>query len=96
MKKIETADFNRKFPPKIKRINPDNNKVKVFKSIFKICKDNTWIVYCVNMKRLFKILAYLNKLMLPSLTKRRLDPVKASKLQLALIGWRYYITKNSL
>ena len=40
-KEIETADFNRKFPPKIKRINPDNNKVKVFKSIFKICKDNT-------------------------------------------------------
>jgi hypothetical protein len=48
------------------------------------------------MKRLFKILAYLNKLILPSLTKRRLDPVKANKLQLALIGWRYYITKNSL
>jgi len=48
------------------------------------------------MKKLFKILAYLNKLLLPSMTKRRLDPIKASKIQLLLIGWRYYITKNSL
>lgn len=48
------------------------------------------------MKRLFKILAYLNKLILPSLTKKGLDPIKASKFQLALIGWRYYITINSL
>ncbi|MBT5011942.1 MAG: SsrA-binding protein [Flavobacteriaceae bacterium] len=48
------------------------------------------------MKNLFKILAYLNKLILPSMTKRRLDPIKASKIQQLLIGWRYYITKNSL
>ncbi|MDG1830333.1 MAG: SsrA-binding protein [Flavobacteriaceae bacterium] len=48
------------------------------------------------MKNLFKILAYLNKLILPSMTKRRLDPIKASKIQRLLIGWRYYITKNSL
>ncbi|MAU64345.1 MAG: SsrA-binding protein [Flavobacteriaceae bacterium] len=48
------------------------------------------------MKILFKILAYLNKLILPSMTKKRLDPINASKIQLLLIGWRYYITKNSL
>jgi len=48
------------------------------------------------MKKIFEILAYLNKLILPSMTKRRLDPIKASKIQLLLIGWRYYITKNSL
>ena len=48
------------------------------------------------MKKIFKILAYLNKLILPSMTKRRLDPIKAAKIQLLLIGWRYYITKNSL
>jgi len=48
------------------------------------------------MKKIFKILAYLNKLILPSMTKRRLDPIKASKIQLLLIGWRYYVTKNSL
>ena len=48
------------------------------------------------MKGIFQILAYLNKLILPSLTKKGLDPVKASKFQLVLIGWRYYITKSSL
>jgi|TARA_B110000259_G_C13929912_1_gene368475 hypothetical protein len=48
------------------------------------------------MKKIFKILAKINKLILPSMTKRRLDPVKASKVQLALIGWRYYVTKNGL
>tara|TARA_B100001250_G_scaffold215462_1_gene184879 strand:- start:446 stop:595 length:150 start_codon:yes stop_codon:yes gene_type:complete len=48
------------------------------------------------MKQIFKIIAHLNKLLLPSMTKRRLDPIKASKTQLLLIGWRYYITKNSL
>ena len=48
------------------------------------------------MKKIFKILAKINKLILPSMTKRRLDPVKASKFQLLIIGWRYYVTKNSL
>ena len=48
------------------------------------------------MKKLFQNLAYLNKLILPSLTKKGLDPVKASRFQLVLIGWRYYVTINSL
>ncbi len=48
------------------------------------------------MKILFKIIAKINKLIIPSMTKRGLDPVKANKLQLTIIGWRYYITKNSL
>jgi len=47
-------------------------------------------------KQVFKTVAKINKLLLPSLTKRQLDMSKASKIQLALIGWRYYITKNSL
>ena len=45
---------------------------------------------------LFKIIAKTNKLLIPSLTKSGLDPIKASKIQLVIIGWRYYITKNSL
>ncbi|MCR9264566.1 MAG: SsrA-binding protein [Flavobacteriaceae bacterium] len=45
---------------------------------------------------LFKILAKINKVVLPSFTKRGLDLSKASKLQLAIIGWRYYVTKNAL
>ena len=48
------------------------------------------------MKFFFKIVAYLNKIILPSLTKKRVDPVEATKFQLLLIGYRYFITKNSL
>jgi hypothetical protein len=47
-------------------------------------------------KSTFKILAKLNKALLPSFTKRRLDLAKATKLQLAIIGWRTYVTLNSL
>ena len=45
-------------------------------------------------KTFFKLLASLNKLLLPSYSKKRLDMTKASKLQLALIGWRYLVTKK--
>ncbi|MCH2218185.1 MAG: SsrA-binding protein [Flavobacteriales bacterium] len=47
-------------------------------------------------KSTFKLLAKLNKALLPSFTKRRLDLAKATKLQLAIIGWRTYVTLNSL
>ncbi|MFP4846632.1 SsrA-binding protein [Winogradskyella sp. PE311] len=47
-------------------------------------------------KAIFKVLAKLNKAILPSYTKRQLDLSKASKFQLAVIGWRVYITKNAL
>jgi len=45
---------------------------------------------------LFSILAKLNKLLLPSFTKKRLDLSKASKLQLAIFGWKLYVTKRAL
>ena len=45
---------------------------------------------------LFKILAKLNKTILPSYSKKKLDLSRASKLQLAIIGWRAYVTKNAL
>ncbi|MGW9687017.1 SsrA-binding protein [Flagellimonas sp. 2504JD1-5] len=44
----------------------------------------------------YKFLAKVNKLLLPSYTKRQLDLSKASKLQLAIIGWRYYVTTRAL
>ena len=47
-------------------------------------------------KSFFKFLAKLNKLLLPSFTKKRLDIAKASKIQLAIIGWRSFVTLNSL
>jgi len=51
---------------------------------------------CVMNKQFFKLLAKFNKVVLPSFTKRKLDISKASKLQLAIIGWRAFITKNAL
>jgi hypothetical protein len=47
-------------------------------------------------KKSFKILAKINKLILPSYTKKEVDISKASKFQLAIIGWRAFVTINSL
>ena len=47
-------------------------------------------------KKVFKTLAKINRLILPSFTKKGLDISKASKIQLAIIGWRAYVTVNSL
>ncbi|MGH1385826.1 SsrA-binding protein [Kordia sp.] len=47
-------------------------------------------------KSFFKILAKLNKVILPSFSKKQLDLSKASKFQLAIIGWRYYVTTKAL
>ena len=47
-------------------------------------------------KQLFKLIAKINKALLPSFTKRQLDITKASKFQLAIIGWRAYVTVKSL
>ncbi|MGR7813654.1 SsrA-binding protein [Lacinutrix undariae] len=44
----------------------------------------------------FKSIAKLNKLVLPSYTKQQLDLAKATKLQLAIIGWKAYVTMNAL
>jgi len=45
---------------------------------------------------MFKILARINKLFLPSFTKQGLDIATAQKWQKALIGWRYYVTTRAL
>jgi hypothetical protein len=47
-------------------------------------------------KQFFKIVAKVNKAVLPSFTKKQLDISKASKIQLAIIGWRAYVTLHSL
>jgi len=47
-------------------------------------------------KQVFKFIAKLNKIVFPSYSKKQLDLSKASKLQMAIIGWRYFITKNAL
>ena len=45
---------------------------------------------------MFKILAQINKLLLPSFTKRQLDLAKAKKWQMLIIGYRYYVTTRAL
>ena len=45
---------------------------------------------------IFKIIANLNKYLLPSLSKKRLDLSKANKFQLALFGWKLFITQNAI
>jgi len=47
-------------------------------------------------KKLFTILAKVNKVVLPSYTKQRLDLSKATKLQMAIFGWKVFVTKNAL
>lgn len=45
---------------------------------------------------MFKFLAKINKLILPSFTKQGLDLAKAKKWQLTIIGYRYYVTSRAL
>ncbi len=54
------------------------------------------ILHWMISKLIFQFLAKLNKIILPSFTKKHLDLKRASKLQLLIIGYRYFITKNSL
>jgi hypothetical protein len=45
---------------------------------------------------MFKILAKINKILLPSFAKKGLDISKAKKWQMAIIGYRAYVTKRAL
>lgn len=45
---------------------------------------------------MFFVLAKLNKLLLPSLTKSGLDITKAKPWQKALLAYRYYVTSRAL
>jgi hypothetical protein len=46
--------------------------------------------------RIFKYLSKVNKKVLPSYSKKRLDLQKATKVQMAIIGWKLWVTKNAL
>lgn len=45
-------------------------------------------------KQLFKLLVKLNKLILPSLYK--VDPMKLTTIQKAILGYKYWALTNSL
>ncbi|WP_298325235.1 SsrA-binding protein [uncultured Dokdonia sp.] len=48
------------------------------------------------MQTLYKFLAKVNKAVLPSYSKRGLDLTQASKIQLAIFGYRIWVTKRAL
>ena len=45
---------------------------------------------------MFKVLAKINKIILPSFTKQGLNPIYAKSWQKAIIAYRYWVTVNSL
>lgn len=45
-------------------------------------------------KSLFRLLARINKLVLPKMWHRDLS--RLSKVQKAIVGWRIWVTKNAL
>lgn len=47
-------------------------------------------------KTIFKSLAKINKVILPSFTKQGIDLAKAKKWQMALFGYRLWVTKRAL
>jgi hypothetical protein len=48
------------------------------------------------MIKMYKLLSKINKILLPSFSKKQLDLSKAKKWQMAIIGWRYYVTTRAL
>ena len=50
----------------------------------------------MSSKNLYIILALINKIVLPSYSRKRLNLSKANKLQLGIIYWRYIITRKAL
>jgi len=47
-------------------------------------------------KTFYKSLAKINKVLLPSFTKQQLDLAKAKKWQMALFGYKLWVTKRAL
>ena len=54
-----------------------------------------FIIFVINIY-MYKFLAKINKLLLPSFSKQQLDLTKAKKWQLAIIGFRFFVTRNAL
>ena len=45
---------------------------------------------------MFKLLAKINKVILPNYTKEHLDLTKATKFQKVIIAWKYFVTSRVL
>ena len=89
-----TAARNNHSPPTIRPIKPP---IILNTSIPIVRRYNTRVFVFLNMKKFFfRFLAKMNKALLPSLSKKRVDLAKASKSQMILIAWRTYVTIRSL
>lgn len=55
-----------------------------------------FFIFVQNDFKMYKVLARLNKILLPSFTKQQLDLAKAKKWEMAIIGWRYFVTTRAL
>lgn len=58
--------------------------------------DTTFLYLHQKLIVMYKVLAKINKIVLPSFTKQQLDPAKAKKWQLAILAYRYYVTSRAL
>ncbi|TRW27570.1 SsrA-binding protein [Flavobacterium zepuense] len=45
---------------------------------------------------MFKLLAKLNHWLLPNYTKEQLDLTRATKMQKAIIAWKYFVTTRAV
>ncbi len=45
---------------------------------------------------MYKILAKINKMVLPSFTRKQLDLSKATKFQKTILAWKYFVTMRAL
>jgi hypothetical protein len=69
-------------------VSLNSRKTVLIKTVF--------FLYICEKKVMYKFLARINKLLLPSFTKKRLDLAKAKKWQMAIIGYRYYVTTRAV
>jgi hypothetical protein len=91
---VPTAARNNHSPP---TMSPTSPAIIFTISIPMLRRYNTGVFVFLNMKKFFfKVLAKVNKAILPSLSKKGVDLAKASKFQLALVAWRSYVTMRSL
>jgi hypothetical protein len=54
------------------------------------------IYLVIKYKAMFKLLATINHWLLPNYTKEQLDLTKATKMQKAIIAWKYYVTTRAI
>jgi hypothetical protein len=64
----------------------------------RLCQLQSLFFYIFDQNPLimYKLLAKINKFLLPSFTKQGLDISKAKKWQMAIIGYRAFVTKRAV